>query len=131
MIGKNLVEKIRLSNGLDLELLDGSRVLAGDRWFVSLEARIEMPVDKSYLDGIKDADKIVEILRKEYGEKVVYSYTQEKHFVDEKEKDSVFNQFRENVKNILSYLSHPDFVQKTLLARYRDLKRKAPWLFQK
>ncbi len=131
MIKKKLIEKIRLSNGLDLELLDGSRVLAGDRWLVSLEARIEMPVDRSHLDGIKDADQIIEILRRQYGEKVVYSYTQERHFVDEKEKESVFNQFKENVKNILSYLSHPNFVQKALLARYRDLKRKVPWLFQR
>ncbi len=127
----NIIEKIRLPNDLELELIDKSRVLAGDRWLVSLEARIVIPIDKKYLEGIKEADHVIEILKKQYNENVEYSYTQEKHFVDQREKDKVFKSFVENIKkNAIHYLSHPKFAQKTLLARYRDLKRKAPWLFQ-
>ncbi len=126
-----IVEKIDLGNGLELCLLDHSRILAGDRWLVSVEARIEVPLSEVYLDGVKDAEHILSILKKEYGEKVDYSYIQEKHFVDQKEKDSIFQQFIKNIKdNLLNYLSHPKLAQKILLARYRELKRKAPWLFQ-
>ncbi len=126
-----IVEKIDLGNGLELCLLDHSRILAGDRWLVSIEARIDVPLNEVYLDGVKDAEHILSILKKEYGEKVDYSYIQEKHFVDQKEKDSIFQQFIKNIKdNLLNYLSHPKLAQKILLARYRELKRKAPWLFQ-
>ncbi len=126
-----IVEKIDLGNGLELCLLDHSRILAGDRWLVSVEARIEVPLSEVYLDGVKDAEHILSILKKGYGEKVDYSYIQEKHFVDQKEKDSIFQQFIRNIKdNLLNYLSHPKLAQKILLARYRELKRKAPWLFQ-
>jgi len=128
---KRLIEKIELDNSLCLELWDGSRVLAGDRWLISVEARIEVPIDEKYLDGVPEADRIISILKKQYGDKVAYSYTQERHFVDEREKDSIFNEFVNNVKkNIIGYLSHPKFATKTLIAKYRDLKRKAPWLFQ-
>lgn len=128
---KRLIERIKLNNSLYLELWDGSRVLAGDRWLVSVEAKVEVPIDSKYLEGISEADKIISILKKQYGDKVEYSYTQEKHFVDKREKDDVFNEFITNVKkNIIHYLSHPNFAAKILIARYRDLKRKAPWLFQ-
>jgi len=128
---KKLIEKIRLSNSLYLELWDGSRILAGDRWLVSVEARIEVPINGKYLSNIQDADKIISVLKRQYGDKVTYSYTQEKHFVDEKERDNVFKEFITNIKrNIIHYLSHPNFATKILTARYRDLKRKAPWLFQ-
>ncbi len=125
-----LIDKIKLSNSLELQLLDRSRVIAGDRWLVSLEAKIEIDVDKRYLSGVEEADKIVSILKKYYGNKVSYSYVQEKHFVDEKEKEDVMKGFISNVKKTLNYLSHPEFAKKTLLAKYRDLKKKAPWLFQ-
>ncbi len=131
MIKGKVIEKIDLHNGLELHILDHSRILAGDRWLVSVEARIEVPISKEYLNGVKDADYIFNILQKGYGEKVDYSYIQEKHFVDEREKDSVFQQFIKNIKNnLINYLSHPNLAQRILLARYRDLKRTSPWLFQ-
>jgi len=50
--------------------------------------------------------------------------------VHNKEKDSIFCNFVENIKkNMLCYLSHPQFVNKISLARYRDLKKKSSWLF--
>jgi len=128
---QNPVDRIKLDNGLFLEFFDRSRPLAGDRWLVSLEARIEIPIDKKYLSRVKNRDNIMSVLKEQYGEKVEYSYVQEKHFVDEKEKDKIFGQFLKNIKeNLIYYLSHPEFATKTLLAKYRDLKRKAPWLFQ-
>ena len=131
MIQRRLIKKMDLNNGLSLELLDKSRRLAGDRWLVSLEARIEVPVEKGLLSEVQDTDNIVSLLKKEYGRSVEYSYTQERHFVDEREKEKVFQDFLANIeKNLIHYLSHPEFAQRILLTRYRDLKRKAPWLFQ-
>lgn len=128
---KETLSKIKLNNGLFLEFFDKSRPLAGDRWLVSLEAKVKVPIDKRYLTGTKDADSIISILSEQYGKEVEYSYVQEKHFVDQKEKDGLLEQFLRNIKeNLIHYLSHPEFARRTLLARYRDLKRKAPWLFQ-
>ncbi len=130
-VKEKVVKKIDLHNGLELRILDHSRVLAGDRWLVSVEAKIEVPISSSYLDGVKDTEHILSVLKRGYGEKVCYSYVQEKHFVDQKEKDSVFQQFIENIKkNLLNYLSHPKLGQKILLAKYRELKKNSPWLFQ-
>ena len=41
---------VKLDNGLILNLFDASRKIAGDRWFVSIVAQIEICVDPKMFD---------------------------------------------------------------------------------
>ena len=43
-----LIQRMKLDNGLTLEMFDLSRHVAGDRWLVSFEARIEVKVRREY-----------------------------------------------------------------------------------
>jgi hypothetical protein len=43
-----LIEQMKLENGLTLEMFDLSRLVAGGRWLVSFEARIEVRVKPEY-----------------------------------------------------------------------------------
>ncbi|MBW2027418.1 MAG: hypothetical protein JRI90_19205 [Deltaproteobacteria bacterium] len=56
-MGGKPVETIKLNNGIVVEVWDHSRVLAGDRWLVSLEARADIPLDMAQLSALKDKDK--------------------------------------------------------------------------
>ena len=130
-MSEKLHETITLDNHLRLEIWDLSRVVAGDRWLVSLEIRIDIPLEIAHLESIPDKEKVFAILRKAFGEKVTYRHKQEKHFVDEKGKDDVFQSHLERLKdNLLSYLSHPDFARKFVLSKYLELKNRSPQLFQ-
>lgn len=130
-MSEKLHETITLDNHLKLEIWDLSRAVAGDRWLVSLEIRIDIPLEIAHLESIPDKEKAFAVLRKAFGEKVTYSYKQEKHFVDEKRKDDVFQSHWERLKdNLLSYLSHPDFAGRLVLSKYLELKNKSPQLFQ-
>lgn len=129
MAGK-LVETVELDNKLTVELWDLSRVLAGDRWLVSLEVRADVPLKAEMLPESEEKEKVLELLRNVFGDQVPYRYKQERHFVDQKEKDSVFLQFVKTVKkNLLPYLSHRDFAKRLVTSKVRELKAKDPRRF--
>ena len=129
MSGK-LVEAIVLKNGLKLEIRDHSRLLAGDRWLVSLEAKAQIPLSKAALDSLPDKEKVFRVLRKIYGDSIPYIYKQEKHFVDQGEKDRLFEEFLTIMKqNTLRYLEHPEFARRLIVSKVRELKTKNPRLF--
>ena len=46
-----LIKTIDLENRMQLNLYDGSKKLAGDRWLVSLIIRMEIPVNEVLTDG--------------------------------------------------------------------------------
>jgi len=47
-VESKLIDRVPLENGLTLEMFDRSRPVAGDRWLVSFEARIEVKVRREY-----------------------------------------------------------------------------------
>jgi len=122
---------IALDNGLTLEIHDQSRLVAGDRWLVRLEARIDVPIELKQIESIAEKDKIIATLKKAFGESIPYRYAVEKNFVDHDLKHEVFQRFLETLEqNTFSYLSHPDFRKRLTMSKYRELKVKSPQLFQ-
>jgi hypothetical protein len=130
MAGK-LIEILKLGNGLELEIWDLSRIVAGDTWLVSMEIRIYIPLSPENLELLKKNEKAYSILKKEYGPKVPYRNNQERHFIAKNEKEDVFREFMEIVKrDLYNYISHPDFAKRYLALTYKRLKTKKPQLFQ-
>ena len=125
-----LIEEIQLDNNLRLELWDVSRTIAGDRWLVRLEARINVPLDNRYFESSENGDRHLSLFEEEYGRQIPFVHEEEKHFVDKKDKDRVFNQllkfFRDNTE---PYLSHKAFADRFIMSRLRELKQKKPQLF--
>jgi hypothetical protein len=129
-MSEKLFETIKLENDLDLEIWDLSRVIAGDRWLVSLEARLNVPVEIEHLETLPDKEKILAILKDTLGREISYRYKQEKFFVDKNKKRDVFRENLERLKqSVLKYLSHQDFARKLVLSKCRELKAKKPHLF--
>ena len=130
MAAEKLIKTISLKNGLELEIYDMSRPLAGDRWLVQIEARLEVDLEAEVFDELEDRDRILSVFGKMYGSRIPYIYTQKKHFVDKNEKEAFLLQFIQNVKESqVPYLGHPDFSRRLHLSRYRELKKKDPRLF--
>ena len=118
------IREIPLENDLRVHLYDGSRRLAGDRWLVQLIARIPMPVDAVWTpqpdDPVSGTD-----LKEALGEAPVFETVKSRHFIDEQEKDEIFQAMQaELVRHSLPYLGHPDFARRFLLKQYAEkLKR--------
>ena len=120
-----LINTIDLENGLKLNLFDMSRKLAGDRWLVSLIARIEISTKDTLLkEGSASSlnfDEAIKVL----GEKLIFEQKRERIYIDEKEKDEVMKGIQDSFLSIsLSYLSRSDFSEKYILKKFNETIKK-------
>lgn len=117
-----LVETVELKNGLKLEIFDASRKIAGDRYQVVMSARIEIDVAEA-LASLAGAGADPEAAVAALGKKVVFEQKGERNFIDEKEKDAVFQSLCDAcLDNAGKYFAHDDFAEKYVLRTYRVLK---------
>lgn len=115
------IDKIRLDNGLTLELYDRSRLVAGDRWRVSFVAHLEVGLKREYFEGRHEPDVPFEHIREAVGDKAVYHHEKTRNFVAETEKDEVFRGLKERFLDAnLVYLSSPEFPLKLILRQYQE-----------
>jgi hypothetical protein len=121
-----LVEKIDLPNNLVLEFHDYSRFVAGDRWLVGLLARITVEISEDDF-----ADRARELHRdflKEHGHVIYFELKKERNFIDEKEKDQVFSQMLNELKEYaLSYMGHKSFAKGFIRRHIQAFEEKWKW----
>ena len=111
-----------------MEFVDISRKLAGDRWYVGLIAQIDIPVNGRFIKSDSIQPYSFEEIRNGLGDNVRFEQKQERHFIDEKEKDQLLNSMMESfVKMTNSYLSHPDFAAKFILKSYKKYLERKTW----
>ena len=122
MEGK-LIDKVRLQNGLALELYDRSKRVTGDRWLVSFVARIEVNVTPEYFGGQGTPDVPFEEIRAAVGDAATYNHEKARNFIPETEKDKVFEGLKERfLAASLGYLSSADFPRKLILMEYQKAR---------
>jgi len=125
MAGK-LIDKIKLENGLTLEVYDGSRRVAGDRWLVSFIARIEVNVRPEYFEDLHIPDLPFDAIRTAVGDKATYHHEKTRNFIAETQKDEVFEGLKERFLGAsLGYLSSADFPRKLILMQYQQAQGQA------
>jgi hypothetical protein len=122
-MSKNLIETITLPNGLILELWDKSRPMAGDRWLISLLAKVEVPVLPEYFSTLDKGEQAYRDLLAAYGDPLVFTQEKTRHFVDEKDTKDVLAGLCQRFKdNLLSYLGNPRFASLYVMKKYGDLQ---------
>jgi len=119
------VKTITLGNGSELKLYDSSQKIAGDRWRVSLIARMEVPI--SCLTSA-EADRVsasADEIKSALGTYAVFEHKSERNFVAEKKKDEIFNGLCDSfLKSSLSYLSHCEFPARFIVKSYKTYIKK-------
>jgi len=124
---EQLIKEIPLENNLRLEIYDASRPLAADRWLVKLTARIHIPVDEALTDaeaGLPTPSAVKELI----GDSLVFEQDKTRHFIDEHEKDDVFQAMLDNLLNhSLTYLSHPEFAKRYTIKTFKEKEKQKDW----
>ncbi len=125
-MNEKLIKTLELKNGLQLKIYDASRTMAGDRWLVSLIARMEIPVtkvlEKNDSQPKENANEIKDVL----GGCVIFEQKRDRIFVDIKEKDSVFKEVLDLfLGSSLEYLSRETFPKKFILKTCKEKMKKA------
>jgi len=120
-----LIKSIKLENELTIKLFDGSRKIAGDRWFVSMIARAEVPVNINSFKGGRKSDISIDEIRSALGESVIFEQKFEKNFVDDTEKEKIINRQKESfISNVMPYISLPQFPQMYILKEFHKVAQK-------
>ncbi len=120
---EKLIKTIELKNKIKLDIYDRSKRMAGDRWLVSLVARMEIPVTKSIFTNGNQPVQDMEDIKEALGEKVVFEQKRERIFIDEQDKDKLLVSLVDRfIDNTLPYLSLAEFPGKYILKKYNDLK---------
>ena len=115
-----LTDTIELENGLTLEIRDCSKQIAGDRWFVSFAARVEIEVRPELFEGDEISEDQIKGIQALAGEKASYRYENQRNFIDDTEKEKVSRKLKEDFLNTnLKYLSSPNFPKKLILSKLR------------
>ena len=122
---QTLIKTITLKNKLTLNLYDESIKMIGDRWIVTLVARLKVAVDKTMIpidrSSLPSKDEIKNILGKE----VVFEQKSNRIFVDKNDKPKVLQELTDTfIENTLPYLSHADFPHRFLAKKIKEEKDK-------
>lgn len=122
-MNEKMADILKLENGLTLEFYDRSRRMAGDRWLVSFEARMDVPVTSEYLENRSPEHPSFDAVREAVGEKVVYRYEKSRNFIQEREKDRILQGLKDRfLQTTLGYFSSGNFPRNIILARYREVQ---------
>ena len=125
---QTFIKTIELSNSLKLYFYDISRKLAGDRWYVGVIARIDIPLIDSLLTNQHLSHFSIEEIRNALGESVRFQQKRERHYIDEREKDDLVNSLMDSfIKRTLNYISHPDFPGKYVLKEFQTYRKRETW----
>ena len=123
---ENLEKSIPLKNGLTLELWDKSRVMAGDRWKITVTAQVDVPVEKALEEPISNIQVNFDEIKTLMGESVRFEKKMERFFIDEKEKDETIQNLVDSLlESLLPYVSHPKFISRFVISEFTRAKQKA------
>ena len=125
---QTLIKTMELSNGLKLDFYDISRKLAGDRWYVGIIARIDIPLTDSLLTNQPLSNHSVTEIRNALGEVVRFQQKRERHYIDERKKDMLLLGLMDSfIKSTLNYFSHPEFPNKYVLKEFQAYLKRQTW----
>jgi len=114
-----LLARHLLKNGLTLEIWDLSRQVAGERWFVSLEGRIAIPVRASTLPAeLQDqAARVSEVL----GEEIIFTHQEERNFIASSAVPALRQEMQDRIMRLArDYLGRPDFPGRFIRRKYAE-----------
>lgn len=118
---KNIIEKVDLKNGLTLEIIDRSKKIAADRYYVGIHIRIEVSIDKKWFAEGEISDEKLNCYKELLGETIVFEQKKERNFVEESAKDEVIESLCKSIlDHTLIYFNHKDFAKKLILKKADD-----------
>lgn len=116
-----IAEKI-LANGFKMSILDHSRPVAADRWYIKVVCSLVIPVHpEAYADLTSGDMELDHLTRGRLGDYLEHQLVRERNFVDHAAKDELVGQLAEQLQELVCrYLEDADFSARLVAAKYRE-----------
>jgi hypothetical protein len=116
----NLIEEIKLANGLNLKIFDLSRTIAAETVKVEISFQTKIYLKESYFTDTQDYTQVKNIM----GDVLTYEHKRVRSFVFDKDMDSVRDDLINTFKsNSLEYLAAVNFPKKMAMSILKDIKK--------
>jgi hypothetical protein len=116
----NLIEELKLANGLILKIFDLSRTIPADTVKVEISFQTKIYLKESYFTDAQDYDQVKNTM----GDELAYEHKLERSFVPQKNEDTVRDDLINTFKsNSLDYLAAVNFPKKMAMSILKDIKK--------
>ena len=121
-----IIEEHQLENGIELLLIDRSRVTVGNRWLVELQCEAHIRTDEGCWDLFGGEDpRLQGDIRKILGNRLVFRITKQRNFIDASQRETVLGEMVQQVHgSMLAYLNRPHFPQEFFKKQSRETRKK-------
>jgi hypothetical protein len=111
MVTERLLLRQLLPNGLIMKFYDRSRPMAGDRWQVTLELRLPIPVSPANIPP-ELADRAQEVIEA-LGPEIIFTQQEVRYFIDAREVPACLEEMQTRLlEGLKGYLGHPEFAER-------------------
>ena len=119
MVTERLLLRQSLPNGLVMELYDHSRPMAGDRWQVTLELRLPIPVSPANMPP-ELADRGQEVIAA-LGPEILFTHEEVRYFINAREVPAYLEEMQTRLlEGLKGYLGHPEFVERYIRNKFAE-----------
>ncbi len=118
-----LLEK-KLGNGVAFTIIEQSRVIAADRWYVKVVGVVALPLTDAAYAGIAEEDSaLLAMVQRHLGETLEHRLVRDRNFVDGAVKDEVVKELvTQLLETVGAYLEVEAFPARLLASKYREAR---------
>ena len=117
----SVITTCRLDNGLDLQLLDDSKQIAADRWYVCVRVKMNIPIEKRWFDHHPLDDLQFQHIRRELGDSVLFEQKKERNFISNDQKATIIKEICDStIETAKQYFNYSDFAAKYIIKQYKE-----------
>ena len=121
-----LISEENLDNSLCIKIIDQSRRIAADRWYIKMVCEVKMPLTDEHLEKIRpdDGPEQFSAIRRLLGDEITMELVQERNFIDEAARQKVCSGMLASIEeNISGYLASASFPASLFGLRYGQAKK--------
>ncbi|HIC92176.1 MAG TPA: hypothetical protein EYP21_08995 [Syntrophaceae bacterium] len=113
---EDLIEKLKLTNGLIVEFWDRSGRDKWGLWTVRLFVKSTVSIKEEYFSDLTDSQRQYQRALNTFGTEIIYTHEKTRAHVPEEDRITVFNRITQRFKDtVINYLSKEDFPKKFIL----------------
>ncbi len=124
-MGDNVFKEYLLGNGLKLELVDRSKKIASDRFYLCILMRILIPIKMKWFNQVSLNTIEFNSLTNVLGNQVIFESKREKHFIEESLRKEYTSLIVDNISILADkYFGHQKFPGRFILKCFSENKNK-------
>jgi len=117
-----VISEQKLANSLFVKIIDQSRRIAADRWYIKIVCEVRMSLtDEHFANRHDDTPELSSAARRKMGDEITMEIVKERNFIDDAAKEEVIQDLLAGINdNVSAYLASEAFPDRLFNIRCRE-----------